>query len=68
MGSRDIYRRVFSEDAGVFARWPNPHGYNHRLEVAEFSAWAILNAAKVGTIQRIAERELDILRQKFGLS
>ncbi len=39
-----------------------------RLEVAEFSARAILNAAKVGTVQRIAEHELDTLREKFGLS
>ena len=39
-----------------------------RLEVAEFSANAILNAAKVGKVQRIGERELDAIRKKFGLS
>lgn len=39
-----------------------------RLEVAEFSANAILNAANVGKVQRIGERELDAIRKKFGLS
>jgi ribulose-5-phosphate 4-epimerase/fuculose-1-phosphate aldolase len=39
-----------------------------RLEVAEFSANAILNAARVGSVHRIGEQELDAIRKKFGLS
>jgi len=39
-----------------------------RLEVAEFSANAILNAAKLGSVQRIGEAELDAIREKFRLT
>jgi len=39
-----------------------------RLEVAEFSANAILNAAKLGTARRIGAQELEAIRKKFGLS
>ena len=39
-----------------------------RLEVAEFSANAILHAAMLGTIQRIGKKELDDIRRKFGLA
>ena len=39
-----------------------------RLEVAEFSANAILNAAKLGSVQRIGEQELDAIRKKFRLA
>ncbi len=38
-----------------------------RLEVAEFSARAILSTAKLGTVQPIAEQELDVIRKKSGL-
>jgi len=38
-----------------------------RLEVAEFSANAILNAAKLGNVQRIGAQELDAIRRKFRL-
>jgi L-fuculose-phosphate aldolase len=38
-----------------------------RLEVAEFSANAILSAAKLGSAQRIGEQELEAIREKFGL-
>ncbi|MGA2615845.1 MAG: class II aldolase/adducin family protein [Spirochaetia bacterium] len=38
-----------------------------RLEVAEFSANAILNAARLGEVQRIGQQELEAIRKKFGL-
>ena len=38
-----------------------------RLEVAEFSANAILNAAKLGSVQRIGPQELDAIKEKFKL-
>ncbi len=38
-----------------------------RLEVAEFSANAILNAAKLGSVQRIGQQELEDIKKKFGL-
>lgn len=38
-----------------------------RLEVAEFSANAILNAARLGEVQRIGRQELEAIRKKFGL-
>jgi L-fuculose-phosphate aldolase len=38
-----------------------------RLEVAEFSANAILNAAKLGNIRRIGAGELEAIREKFKL-
>jgi L-fuculose-phosphate aldolase len=38
-----------------------------RLEVAEFSARAILNAMKLGAIARIDESALDAIEEKFGL-
>ena len=36
-----------------------------RLEVAEFSAKAILNSARIGSVKRIAPQELDAIRKKF---
>jgi len=38
-----------------------------RLEVAEFSARAVLNAMKLGPIVRIDEAALDAIEEKFGL-
>jgi L-fuculose-phosphate aldolase len=38
-----------------------------RLEVAEFSARAVLNAMKLGPIARIDEAALDAIEEKFGL-
>jgi len=38
-----------------------------RLEVAEFSANAILNAAKLGSVRRIGAQELEAIREKFAL-
>jgi L-fuculose-phosphate aldolase len=38
-----------------------------RLEVAEFSARAVLNAMKLGPIVRIDEAALDAIAEKFGL-
>ncbi len=38
-----------------------------RLEVAEFSARAVLNASKLGPIARIEKAALDALEEKFGL-
>jgi len=38
-----------------------------RLEVAEFSARAVLNAMKLGPITRIDEAALDAIEEKFGL-
>jgi L-fuculose-phosphate aldolase len=38
-----------------------------RLEVAEFSAKAILNAMKLGAIARIDAAALDAIEEKFGL-
>jgi L-fuculose-phosphate aldolase len=38
-----------------------------RLEVAEFSANAILNAAKLGSVRRIGAEELEAIREKFKL-
>ena len=38
-----------------------------RMEVAEFSARAVLNAMKLGPIARIDEAALDAIEEKFGL-
>ncbi len=38
-----------------------------RLEVAEFSARAVLNAMKLGAIAHIDEAALDAIEEKFGL-
>ena len=38
-----------------------------RLEVAEFSARAVINAMKLGPIARIDEAALDAIEEKFGL-
>ena len=38
-----------------------------RLEVAQFSAKAILNSARLGNVQRIGEQELEAIREKFQL-
>ncbi len=38
-----------------------------RLEVAEFSARAVLNAMKLGPIARIDKEALDAIAEKFGL-
>ncbi|HTZ51449.1 MAG TPA: class II aldolase/adducin family protein [Spirochaetia bacterium] len=38
-----------------------------RLEVAEFSARAVLNAMKLGPIARIDEAALEAIEEKFGL-
>lgn len=38
-----------------------------RLEVAEFSAKAILNSARLGNVQRIGAQELEAIREKFQL-
>jgi hypothetical protein len=35
--------------------------------VAEFSARAVLNAMKLGPIERIDEAALDAIEEKFGL-
>ena len=38
-----------------------------RLEVAEFSARAILSATRLGAIARIDRGALDAIEEKFGL-
>ena len=58
---------VLLENDAILSTGKNLTEAYDRLEVAEFSANAILNAAKLGSVQRISPHELEAIRQKFKL-
>ncbi|HUI72435.1 MAG TPA: class II aldolase/adducin family protein [Spirochaetia bacterium] len=59
---------VLLENDAILTTGKNLTEAYDRLEVAEFSANAILNAAKLGKVQRIEETDLDAIRKKFKLA
>ena len=58
---------VFLENDAVLTTGASLIQAYDRLEVAEFSARAVLNAARLGTIVRIDQGALDALDVRFGL-